>query len=61
MRKDVNYHEVDLPNKWKILTDQWRFFLWAVYTAIGGIMFGFDGLISNQSLALVTPSLRESY
>jgi hypothetical protein len=55
MRKDVNYRELDLANKWKILGDQWRFFLWSVYTALGGITFGFDGLITYQALAMVTP------
>jgi len=59
MHSEINYREVDLKNKWKILADQWRFFFWAVFTALGGIMFGFDGLIGGQSLALVRALCRE--
>jgi MFS family permease len=42
MAERLDYTEVHPENRWKILRAQWRFALWALYTSIGSINFGFD-------------------
>lgn len=49
----IDYSEVRLEDKWKILRAQWRFCLWAFYASIGSIMLGFDFVAAGQMLALV--------
>src|SRR2546423_1246215 len=53
MTEKLDYAEVRPENKWKILRDQWRFALWALYSSIGSMMLGFDFVVGGQILAMV--------
>jgi hypothetical protein len=56
-RSEIDWTGVHTENKWTILRDQWRFGLWAFFTSIGSVMFGFDLGVGQQILAMVGPSL----
>ncbi|OJD11867.1 hypothetical protein AJ78_07454 [Emergomyces pasteurianus Ep9510] len=48
----IDYTEVRLENKWKILRAQWRYGLWAFWTSIGSMMLGMDYVAGGQLAAL---------
>jgi MFS family permease len=52
MRSEIDYAGVHPENKWTILKDQWRFALWAFFTSMGSVMFGFDLGVGQQVLAM---------
>jgi hypothetical protein len=53
MADRLDYSQVRPENKWKILRAQWRFALWALYSSLGSVLFGFDGTAGFQMLAIV--------
>jgi hypothetical protein len=56
MAERLDYTEVHPENRWKILRAQWRFALWALYTSIGSINFGFDLTAGLLMVAIVRQS-----
>jgi len=52
-RNEIDWMGVHTENKWTILKDQWRFGLWAFFTSMGSVMFGFDLGVGQQILAMV--------
>ena len=57
-RNEIDWTGVHTENKWTILRDQWRFGVWAFFTSMGSVMFGFDLGVGQQILAMVrSPSL----
>ncbi|OAQ60247.1 MFS transporter [Pochonia chlamydosporia 170] len=49
---EIDYNVVNPANKWKILRQQWRYGLWALWTSIGSMMLGFDYVIGAQLASL---------
>ncbi|KAI8582147.1 hypothetical protein K450DRAFT_229240 [Umbelopsis ramanniana AG] len=56
---DIDYSVVDPNNKWKILRHHWRYALWALWTAMGSMMQGFDYTVGGQLLAM--PAFKQQF
>ncbi|PVH82568.1 general substrate transporter [Cadophora sp. DSE1049] len=52
MASTPDWLRVQPEHKWSILRLQWRFALWALWTAVGGIMTGFDWGVSGNAAAI---------
>ncbi|KEY67027.1 hypothetical protein S7711_04709 [Stachybotrys chartarum IBT 7711] len=55
----IDYSVVDHSQKWAILRDNWRFTLWAMYSAIGSMMLGWDYVSGSQLASL--PEFRRQF
>ena len=59
MTEKLDYSQVRPENKWKILRSQGRFILWAIYSALGVIMAGFDS--TSAGLFLAMPAFQQQF
>ncbi|CAO3692873.1 unnamed protein product [Umbelopsis ramanniana] len=57
--RDIDYSVVNPDNKWKILRQHWRYALWALWTAMGSMMQGFDYTVGGQLLAM--PAFKQQF
>ncbi|KAF7167914.1 hypothetical protein CNMCM6106_003284 [Aspergillus hiratsukae] len=48
----VDYAVVNPANKWRMLREQWRFFLWSLWISCGVVMQGYDIVGGGQLAAL---------
>ncbi|RHZ63542.1 hypothetical protein CDV55_102822 [Aspergillus turcosus] len=55
----VDYSVVNPANKWRMLREQWRFFLWSLWISSGVVMQGYDIVGGGQLAAL--PEFRKKF